>query len=93
MHVQGRVQGYAGYARAPGPSLQGSPTSFVTSTLEHLGPQLCRHYPTELSKRPKVDLTCTDLGLCCRRYASKHNSSNAEVAGHNSAIPITNSSQ
>jgi hypothetical protein len=47
MHVQGRVQGYAGYARNPGRSLQGSPTSFVTSMLEHLGPQLCRHYPTE----------------------------------------------
>jgi len=47
MHVQGCLQGYAGYARAPGRFLQGSPTSFVTSILEHLGPQLCRHYPTE----------------------------------------------
>jgi hypothetical protein len=45
------------------------------------------------SSRSDPRLTCTDLGVCCRKDASKYNSSNAEVAGHNSAIPITNSSQ
>jgi hypothetical protein len=41
------MQGYAKYARAPGLSLPGSPTSFVTSILERRRPHStpCRHYP------------------------------------------------
>lgn len=95
MHVQGLVQGCArmckdmqNMQRGPclGPSLQGSPTSFVTFHFRSIDDH-------SLSSLPRVAQSIagfagTDLDFAAaEKDASKHNSSNAEVAGHNSRYP------
>lgn len=54
------------YARAPGLSLPGSLTSFVTSILERRRPHLVVITPRRVV-RSIAAFTCPDLGFCCRK--------------------------